>query len=51
MTAVIVGYMDTNSTVFCSTCWPEQVEAGARAYEVLKDDRDDADDRGEWRKP
>lgn len=41
---MIVGYMDASSTVFCSTCWLEQVEAGHRADQVLTDDRDDPDD-------
>lgn len=44
MNAVIVGYMDASSTVFCSTCWPRQVEAGQHASQVLSDDRDDPDD-------
>lgn len=41
---MIVGYTDASSTVFCSTCWPERVEAGHRADQVLTDDRDDPDD-------
>lgn len=44
MNTVIVGYTGTSSSVFCSTCWLEQVEAGHRPDQVLTDDRDDPDD-------
>lgn len=44
VSVVIVGYMDTSSSVFCSGCWPGQVEAGHHVSQVLTDDRDDPDD-------
>lgn len=36
--------MGTSSTVFCSTCWPGQVEAGHHASQVLTDGREEPDD-------
>ncbi len=41
---MIVGYMDKSSTVFCSTCWPGQIEAGRHPSQVLTDDHHDPDD-------
>lgn len=40
MTVVITGYMDASNSVFCSACWPERVEAGQRANQVLTDPDD-----------
>lgn len=41
---MIVGYINHEEQIFCTNCWPSQVEAGAHPRQLL--DSEDPDDPG-----